>query len=394
MLKALLGDTHKAVDMDSPLALTGTIFLGVVGAAVFLVQPGYVQGLVEARGFTDSEAGYLASADMVGMAITTIYVSFRMGHIKWRPFMVIALAAMTVGNLLSVVLTGFWPLLITRLAVGLGEGGVVPLTFAAIALTRHQDRNFGLYISGCLTYAAFTLVAMPQAIDLWGMEGIFLFFALLSAAGLAFVKYMPVAGHEDYHGSGTGHISPLLIALALAAMLSYFLAQGIAWAYLFLIGISGGLSEQAVGNGLMISQFLGIAGALTTTAVAGRFGRALPLGLGIAAGIASLAVLFGEMSFLVYAAAVGVFNYAWNMVHPYLLASMASFDDTGKVVVWAVVMQTVGLGIGPSIGASVISPGVYDNVNWSAMGFFLLSLACILPPLFASGGYRFNLAKA
>ncbi len=38
--------------------------------------------------------------------------------------------------------------------------------------------------------------------------------------------------------------------LALAAMFAYFLAQGVVWAYLFLIGIAGGLTEQQVANGL------------------------------------------------------------------------------------------------------------------------------------------------
>lgn len=389
-----LGDLTQKVDMDSPLPLIGTIFLGIVGAAVFLVQPGYVQGLVQYRGFTDVEAGYLASADMAGMAAATIYVSFKMGGLKWRLLMFVSLLIMTLGNILSAFITHFEVLLVTRFIIGLGEGGVVPLTFAAIALTSRKDRNFGLYISGCLTYAAFALVAMPKAYQWWGMEGIFLFFAALSAAALFFVKYMPVEGHEDFHGGGR-HVSPQMIFLALTAMFSYFLAQGIAWAYLFLIGTSGGLSEQAVANGLTLSQFLGIAGALTAAAIAGRFGRVIPLSIGIGAGIVSLGVLFGEFGFFLYALAVGVFNYAWNMVHPYLLASMASFDDTGKIVVWAVVMQTLGLGIGPSIGASVImTPGVYDNINWAAMVFFMISLLCILPPLFASGANRFNLVNA
>lgn len=393
-MKMFLGDVSKKVDMDSQLSLVSTIFLGVVGAAVFLVQPGYVQGLVEYRGFTDVEAGYLASADMAGMAASTIYISFKMGALKWRLVMLISLLIMMLGNILSAFLTQFEVLLITRFVIGLGEGGVVPLTFAAIALTSRKDRNFGLYISGCLTYAAFALVAMPRAYQWWGMEGIFLFFAGLSAAALFFVKHMPVEGHEDFHGGGR-HVSPRMIGLALCAMFSYFLAQGIAWAYLFLIGTSGGLAEQAVANGLTISQFLGIAGALTAAALAGRFGRVLPLSIGIGAGIVSLGVLFGEFSFFLYAAAVGAFNYAWNMVHPYLLATMASFDETGKIVVWAVVMQTVGLGIGPSIGASVITtPGVYDNINWAAMGFFMFSLLCVLPPLFASGANRFKLAEA
>ncbi len=66
--------------------------------------------------------------------------------------------------------------------------------------------------------------------------------------------------------------------LALAAMFAYFLAQGVVWAYLFLIGISGGLTEQQVANGLTVSQFAGIAGALGAALSAGRYGRAVAAG--------------------------------------------------------------------------------------------------------------------
>lgn len=380
--------------MNHPLSLISTIFIGIVGAAVFLVQPGYVQGLVEYYGFTDKEAGYLASADMLGMAITSITISFKITHMRWRPLITFSLIIMVLGNLMSASVTDFHTLMGLRFIIGLGEGGVVPLTFAAIAMTRHQDRNFGLYIAGCLIYGALGLITMPQAFSWWGMEGIFIFFAVFSASALMLVQFMPHVGREEQHNQKTTHISPLLVISALLAMFCYFIAQGIAWAYLFLMGTAGGLNEQAVANGLTICQFLGIAGALTATLLAGKFGRAIPLSIGILLGIFSLALLFNDMSFMLYAVAVSLFNYSWNMVHPYLLASMASFDDTGKVVIWAVALQTLGLGIGPFIGASVITSGVYDNVSWASIMFFALSLILILPPIIASGAHRFNLARA
>ena len=97
----------------------------------------------------------------------------------------------------------------------------------------------------------------------------------------------------------------------------------------------------------------------------------------------------GEFSFLVFAAAVVVYNFAWNLTHPFLLAAMASFDRRGRVVVYAVAMQMMGLAVGPSLAASVISEGVYVNVNWLGAGLFVLSLLLILPPVLAQArGYR------
>ena len=123
------------------------------------------------------------------------------------------------------------------------------------------------------------------------------FFALFPLITLPWLRYFPVSGENtvqvekdavDLPGSAKG--------LALAAMFAYFLAQGVVWAYLFLIGIAGGLTEQQVANGLTVSQFAGIAGALGAALTAGRYGRAVPLTIGIVGGAATLYFLVGRFS--------------------------------------------------------------------------------------------------
>jgi hypothetical protein len=166
-------------------------------------------------------------------------------------------------------------------------------------------------------------------------------------------------------------------------MLAYFTAQGVVWAYLFLIGVAGGLADQAVANGLMLSQFAGIGGALLAAVMAHRVGRTVPLTIGILGGAACLYFLVGTIGFLVFALAVCVYNFFWNMTHPFLLGAMASFDRRGRVVVYAVAMQMIGLAVGPGLAASFIGEGDYINVNWLGAGLFVLSLLLIVPPVIA-----------
>ena len=73
----------------------------------------------------------------------------------------------------------------------------------------------------------------------------------------------------------------------------------------------------------------------------------------------------------------------WNLTHPFLLGAMASFDRHGRVVVYAVAMQMVGLAIGPYLAASVISEGVYINVNLTGALLFVAAWLLILPPVIA-----------
>ena len=55
--------------------LIAAILVGVIGPEVFIVQPGFVQGLVEYLGFNDSSAGYAASIEVWGITATTVLMT-------------------------------------------------------------------------------------------------------------------------------------------------------------------------------------------------------------------------------------------------------------------------------------------------------------------------------
>src|SRR4029453_9197470 len=246
------------------------------------------------------------------------------------------------------------------------------------------DRNFGYLIMWVLTYGALALLAMPTAFRFAGLTGVLWFFALFPLVTLPWLKYFPASGENVVQVEQDAIDLPAPAkGLALTAMFAYFLAQGVVWAYLSLIGIAGGLTEQQVANGLAVSQFAGIAGALGAALTAGRYGRTLPLTLGILVGAATLYFLVGRFSAMLYLVAVTIYNLAWNFTHPYLLGAMASFDRRGRVVVYAVAMQMLGLAFGPSLAAGVIEEGMYANVNWLGGALFIASAMLILPPVFA-----------
>jgi MFS family permease len=358
------------------------ILLGVVGPEVFIVQPGFVQGMVQYLGFDDRAAGYVASAEMFGIAATTVAMTFAAQRFNWRRVIAWSLAIMVATNLACTLVRDVTTFAVLRFVAGIGAGGLISLSFTAIGLTRRADRNFGYLIMWVLTYGAFALLAMPTAYRLAGLTGVLWFFALFPLVALPWLKYFPVSGENTVQVEKDAVNLPAAAkGLALAAMFAYFLAQGVVWAYLFLIGIAGGLTEQQVANGLTMSQFAGIAGALGAALTAGRYGRALPLTIGIVGGATTLYFLVGQFSATLYLVAVSVYNLAWNFSHPYLLGAMASFDRRGRVVVNAVAMQMLGLALGPSLAASVIEEGIYVNVNLLGGALFIASAALILPPV-------------
>jgi predicted MFS family arabinose efflux permease len=383
MIRKILGN-DDLVDINSRRALYSMFLIGVIAPEVFIVQPGFVQGLVEYLGFDDQGAGYVASAEMFGLAATTILMTFIAHRVNWRAVILGSLVTMFVANVACTLTTDVTAFVTLRFLAGLGAGSLVSLSFAAVGLTSNPDRNFGLLIMWVLTYGAIVLWAMPTAYDLFGFNGVIWFFALFPLCAMPFIRHLPVSGDTDVHVEEDAvNLPGRMKGLALFSMLAYFTAQGVVWAYLFLIGLSGGLGEQAVANGLMMSQFSGIAGALLAAMMAHRFGRSIPLTVGILGGALCLWFLVGRFEFLVFAMAVGIYNFFWNMTHPFLLGAMASFDRRGRIVVYAVAMQMIGLAIGPFLAATVISEGDYLNVNRLGGALFVASLLLVLPPVLA-----------
>jgi len=383
MLKTIIGD-NVSVDLDSRATLYSIFLIGVIAPEVFIVQPGFLQGLVEYLGFDDQGAGKVVSAEMWGLAATTILMTFFAHRVNWRSVVFGSLIVMFLANAACTLTTDIGTFVILRFIAGLGAGSLVSLSFAAIGLTSQLDRNFGLVIMWVLTYGAIVLWAMPTAYEILGFNGVIWFFALFPLVAMPFVKHLPVSGKSEAQVEEDAvDLSPQLKGMALIAMFAYFTAQGVVWAYLFLIGLSGGLDEQAVANGLMLSQFAGIAGALLAAVMAHRYGRILPLTVGVLGGALCLSFLVGSFEFLAFAVVVCAYNFFWNLTHPFLLGAMASFDRHGRVVVYAVAMQMVGLAVGPYLAATVITEGEYLNVNWAGAILFIASWLLILPPVIA-----------
>ena len=121
MMQYLLGDSTQTVDVNSRISIIAIVYIAVIAPCVFILQPGYVQGLVEHLGFSEEQAGYIASAEMFGLAFTTILLNFISSRFDWRKMTVLFLGISSIGNLASVSITDFDTLAAIRFITGMGS---------------------------------------------------------------------------------------------------------------------------------------------------------------------------------------------------------------------------------------------------------------------------------
>ena len=366
-------------DINSRQSIIAIIYIGVIGPCVFILQPGFIQGLVAYLGFDEQQAGLIASYEMFGIATTTILMSFIANRVDWQKVLYICLLICTVGNLASIGQTDFMLLSMTRFLIGLGSGGLLSLGFTMAGLTSNPDRNFGLIVVWLLIYGAFGMLFMPTAYELVGMNGLYIFFALFCASGLLIVKYLPQSGDSAEHSAQIIKYSNTIKISSLSGLLIYNIAIGIVWAYLFLVGLEAGMAEQNVANAITVSQFFGIGGALVPVLLQEKAGRISPLGIGILGGAGFIFLIIGDISSAMFWLGVCGFNLLWNLSVPFLFSVLADYDIRGRIVTYGVSMQFLGLAIGPFIAAMLLEIGGFDLVNIAGVVLFVFAALLMLP---------------
>jgi len=372
------------IDVNGWPAIVSAIALGTIGVLSFIIQPGIVQGYVTHLGVSDSRAVDLVGLEMLGVALATIVMALVGTRIDWRVIVAGGLSIAAVGDTASALATHAPWFGGLRLIAGFGEGTIISISFTFVGITAKAERNVALYLALLLSYGAFGLWYLPEFLDLAGIDGMFIGFAVLSTLALTAVLFVPNGyGAADTTRPGVHQLPTALLAVALLAVLAYNIAQGIAWAVLFLVGTSAGITEQVVANALFLSQALAVAGALASVFLADRIPRDRAIAGGILGGAGSIALLLGHPDVLPFTAGVCGFNILWNFVLPFILGRIGDFDESGRMMSFAIAMQMIGLGGGPLIAAPLIDGKGFRTVELVCIALFLISFVLLRIPTLA-----------
>lgn len=382
-MTSIAGKTKaQPYDLNSLKGLFALLLIHTIGPQMVVVLPGLVQGYVEQLGYSEQDAGFLASIETWGMFFATFAMMALISRVNWRTLLGASLIAMILANVGSILINETAVLYVLRFIAGFGGATIVVVSYAMIGLTTRKNRNFGWALFFVLLYGAVVFPILPTVYELFGINGAFFLFAAFAVCGLPFVRGLPAAGKRVEEGDPDAiDLTTTLKALAVVTMVLYFIGQIGVWSYFYRFGIRYGLSEQAVGSALSISQFFGLAGAFSVVLFSRFVRRDVTLFLAIAISVITVATLFGTHGFLAFVLISGVYQYLWNGTHPFLLGALASFDPSGRVIVYGTAMQFLGVAAGPAIAASVITEESISNVLWMGIVFMLASLVCILPPV-------------
>lgn len=356
------------------------LVLGVVGNTTLYLIPLLVGAMVTDRGFTPQQAGFIASADIAGFAMSTLFTALLLDRFENRRIAIIGVMTILLANVWVTTVYDLIPFAAIRLISGAGCGILVAIATVALGREDRPDRNFGLFYAASLLFATGAFWVLPPVIAAFHLNSIYwLLVGLAILAGIATLHLpKPLAvtdgAIDNMQQTRWGSASIMLLAIMI------FLAQqGALWAYVERIGNSSGLSGTFIGLCLGIATLTGFAGASMVAWIGSRGTRLKLLLAGTAIQIISLTGLSGQPSAGLFLVAAAVLALCWNVINPIQLGILSDLDSSGRALALSATATGLGMALGPTIGALSLDSEGYDTLL-KVVGFLaIFSLALMIP---------------
>jgi len=355
-----------------------------VGPAAIILMPLIVGGLVDSYGFTEQQAGAIATAEGIGLVLGLLTAAFWVRSVTWRVALLAGLAAYAALNFGSSLAEGHTGILALRFLSGFVGGGVFAIIVAALGDNREPDRAFGIAQAVQGLVMGILFAGAPALMAVSGVHTLFYLMAGLAVVTMVFLPRFPRRGvinsHSDFPDQVDPSSEPVPIALyfGLFGGFVYYLAVFGFWGFIERMGMQAGLEDSTIGYALGISQLAAIFGALLAAGAAQRFGRFLPLLLALLGQLWVLWVLVGQFSSWSFYAGACAYQGLYVMATSYQLGVIAHLDSKGKFIVVMTALQGLGAALGPSIAAGLISDGDYSRINAASTVALVVSLGLFL----------------
>lgn len=373
----------KNLTISHWIQISAVLVVAMMGAAVTTLLPLMVGAYTDSGLFTDTQVGWLTSAEIAGILIASTSAYLWSRKVNWQLVTLIGVAVFITANWLSMSATEFKYLLSLRALAGVACGATYAISIAALGDFPKTDKAFSGLVTIQVVFGTLGFWLLPNIITNEGLGGIFYFFNIcllpaLILTALRFPKNARVEPKVNFKIDGSLKAAILIFT----GVVAYYFAQGTVWAYLERIGVNANLDGGDIGSILGLGFAISAIGSLLSGLFVERFGRQWGLYITAIVQLPCLLVLFlmdDQNAFWIYAIATIIYQVMWSFVIPIMMAIFNDIDKSGKLIVLCVAAFKVGLTIGPPVAAFVVTQSNVNDVIWLGIGGILLStLLCHL----------------
>ena len=265
---------------DKSVFIYAVIAAQLIGGLITQLSPLVVGGVIAGLALSARQAGYVAFAEFLVLAVTAILVAPVLHRFPYRRICFFAACLAITANLVSVQMTALTAMLIVRCLAGVGEGMVYAISLAAVAShSRNPDKVYGYFQVAWALLSVILFSAGGYLTDMYAHRGIFGLTAIVMIILVCFLRGLPSdrpAPVENKPVAGNG--IPAMLGICTLAGIFIFIAAGAAvYTFFEQLGVRSGLTTTQVGFVLTVGSGVGITGAGLATWLNVRKGRFIPI---------------------------------------------------------------------------------------------------------------------
>jgi len=350
----------KSLTFDQSSIIAAIFYSILATAGLFYVNLGgaFLSAFVDGLGVERDVAGFIVSANKYGAAFGALIATFLVKRLDWRKTVKLLFLCLIVFDLISTQISNPQTLILLRFIHGSIGGLSVGFGLSIIARTYNPDKIFGMLLVVQYSFGSLGIFAVPRLVDAYGYGAVFGTLISFTLMTLIILPYIPnVKSPLDKNSTNKNLFKIPLNSMLILALCALFLFQasnmGVA-DYAFELGKDIGLENSNISNILTIANLISISGGLLVYVLGTKYGRTIPLIIGISTASIFTFLLHYSENVSIYFLANTITGIAWGFTIPYLLGLCATFDLHGQMAALAGFISKMGLASGPLVGSLFI----------------------------------------
>lgn len=373
------GSVEYKADNPSPQTIVAAMVVGTCSLAANGVQPVILGALTGASRLSEGQAGGLASAEMLALALASFVgvPFFRRGSMRLKTMIVsLLLVAVDVSAHRSGSIESLFAL---RTVAGILEGLLMGVMSLVTIASRSADRLTGLFWGAAAIPIAVAAYVIPViAVPAFGVNGgfyVLTIFALSSAAAAGLLPHQ-ISALSHSRTRATRWRVPTY--LAFTGILLQSAADGGAWGYLDLLAIQKHFPEGVAGTAVSLGLVAQVIGALLASLLSRRIPyRAVLITQCLVTSVLLLALAQCE-SVSAYLIASLAINFLMLAQMPFQILLLLSLDTTRRSALYSNAVGMVGLSVGPTMCALGVRGSDVEGAFTIAAAAMFIALFCFI----------------
>ena len=375
-------NTLKLNNTFTQTSIVAAILYSIIATAgLFYVNLGgaFLSAFVDGLGVQRDVAGYIVSANKYGAAFGALLATFFVKKLEWRFVLRILFICLIIVDLISTQIKNPETLILLRFLHGTIGGLSVGFGLSIIARTYNPDKIFGMLLVVQYSFGSIGIFAVPRMVESFGNGAVFGALIIFTIMAISILPFVPNVAKSDNKVSSSNIFNISICKFLFLALVSLFLFQaanmGVA-DYAFELGKDIGLENNKISNILTIANIISISGGALVYLIGTKYGRTLPLIIGISTSAIFTFLLHYSDNVSIYFIANTFTGIAWGFTIPYILGLCATFDIHGQMAALAGFISKMGLATGPLIGSLfIINSGINFIINIAVVSLCISLIA-------------------